>query len=40
MFPEFDEIVEPPSKYAPHDAEAFPVSVIAPVFVFTVPVRK
>jgi hypothetical protein len=40
MLPEFVEMVEPPSKYAPQEAEAFPVKVIDPAFVFTVPVMK
>jgi hypothetical protein len=40
MFPEFDEMLESPAKYAPQSAEAFPVNVIAPVFVFTLPARK
>ena len=38
--PEFVEMVEPPSKYAPQEAEAFPVNEIAPVFVITDPVMK
>ena len=40
MFPEFDEMLESLAKYAPRSEAAFPVSVIAPVFVFTLPARK
>jgi hypothetical protein len=40
MAPELDEIVDPPSKYAPQDAEALPVKVIDPALVFTDPVMK
>jgi hypothetical protein len=38
MFPEFEDTVEFDSNQAPWDEAAFPVRVIAPVFVITDPV--
>jgi hypothetical protein len=40
MLPECVEIVEPFSKYAPQDAEPFPVSVMEPELVIADPVLK